>query len=157
MFFPCCRRDPVPSVSLEMYEQTMAGVRETEDINTHHLLQQHLYKGRKQVSIFIHITIHYINNRNRLKGDHILFKHAVSMIQVIVLGFTYFAHFKLNIMCKTGIPFKTKTDDNALETKMNSYAMWRLSLIYSTATDTVGVISTSTRTKMRCRRSSRGP
>uniref|UniRef100_A0A4W6EFK2 Sodium/hydrogen exchanger n=1 Tax=Lates calcarifer TaxID=8187 RepID=A0A4W6EFK2_LATCA len=42
------RRDPVPSVSLEMHEQTMKGMRETEDINTHHLLQQHLYKGRKQ-------------------------------------------------------------------------------------------------------------
>ncbi|XP_042363119.1 sodium/hydrogen exchanger 3-like isoform X2 [Plectropomus leopardus] len=42
------RRDPVPSVSLEMHEQTMNGMRETEDINTHHLLQQHLYKGRKQ-------------------------------------------------------------------------------------------------------------
>ncbi|KAM6974361.1 sodium/hydrogen exchanger 3-like [Tautogolabrus adspersus] len=42
------RRDPVQSVSLEMHEQTMNGVRETEDINTHHLLQQHLYKGRKQ-------------------------------------------------------------------------------------------------------------
>uniref|UniRef100_A0A3Q3WLF2 Sodium/hydrogen exchanger n=1 Tax=Mola mola TaxID=94237 RepID=A0A3Q3WLF2_MOLML len=41
-------RDPVPSVSLEMHEQTMKGIRETEDINTHHLLQQHLYKGRKQ-------------------------------------------------------------------------------------------------------------
>uniref|UniRef100_A0A3Q3WZJ3 Sodium/hydrogen exchanger n=1 Tax=Mola mola TaxID=94237 RepID=A0A3Q3WZJ3_MOLML len=40
--------DPVPSVSLEMHEQTMKGIRETEDINTHHLLQQHLYKGRKQ-------------------------------------------------------------------------------------------------------------
>lgn len=42
------RRDPVPSVSLEMHEQTMNGMRESEDINTHHLLQQHLYKGRKQ-------------------------------------------------------------------------------------------------------------
>nr|AXV43379.1 sodium/hydrogen exchanger 3 [Lateolabrax maculatus] len=42
------RRDPVPSVSLEMHEQSMKGVRETEDVNTHHLLQQHLYKGRKQ-------------------------------------------------------------------------------------------------------------
>ncbi|XP_068567479.1 sodium/hydrogen exchanger 3-like isoform X2 [Cebidichthys violaceus] len=41
-------RAPVPSVSLQMHEQTMKGVRETEDINTHHLLQQHLYKGRKQ-------------------------------------------------------------------------------------------------------------
>uniref|UniRef100_A0A8C3ARU2 Sodium/hydrogen exchanger n=1 Tax=Cyclopterus lumpus TaxID=8103 RepID=A0A8C3ARU2_CYCLU len=40
--------DHVPSVSLEMHEQTMKSVRETEDINTHHLLQQHLYKGRKQ-------------------------------------------------------------------------------------------------------------
>uniref|UniRef100_A0AAQ4NN56 Sodium/hydrogen exchanger n=1 Tax=Gasterosteus aculeatus aculeatus TaxID=481459 RepID=A0AAQ4NN56_GASAC len=40
--------DQVPSVSLEMHEQNMKGVRETEDINTHHLLQQHLYKGRKQ-------------------------------------------------------------------------------------------------------------
>lgn len=42
----------MPTVSLEMHEQTMNGVRETEDVNTHHLLQQHLYKGRKQVSIF---------------------------------------------------------------------------------------------------------
>ncbi|XP_034560443.1 sodium/hydrogen exchanger 3.1 isoform X2 [Notolabrus celidotus] len=42
------RRDPVPSVSLEMHEQNMNGMRESEDINTHHLLQQHLYKGRKQ-------------------------------------------------------------------------------------------------------------
>ncbi|KAM7384622.1 hypothetical protein PAMA_011804 [Pampus argenteus] len=42
------RRDPVPSVSLEMHEENMKGTRETEDINTHHLLQQHLYKGRKQ-------------------------------------------------------------------------------------------------------------
>uniref|UniRef100_A0A3Q3FQZ2 Sodium/hydrogen exchanger n=1 Tax=Labrus bergylta TaxID=56723 RepID=A0A3Q3FQZ2_9LABR len=41
-------RDPVPCVSLEMHKQTMNGVRETEDINSHHLLQQHLYKGRKQ-------------------------------------------------------------------------------------------------------------
>uniref|UniRef100_A0A3B4X0A5 Sodium/hydrogen exchanger n=1 Tax=Seriola lalandi dorsalis TaxID=1841481 RepID=A0A3B4X0A5_SERLL len=40
--------DPVPSVSLEMHEQTMNGMRGAEDINTHHLLQQHLYKGRKQ-------------------------------------------------------------------------------------------------------------
>ncbi|CAJ1082798.1 sodium/hydrogen exchanger 3.1 isoform X1 [Xyrichtys novacula] len=42
------RRDPVPSVSLELHEQGMNGMRETEDVNTHHLLQQHLYKGRKQ-------------------------------------------------------------------------------------------------------------
>ncbi|KAF0024458.1 sodium/hydrogen exchanger 3 isoform X2 [Scophthalmus maximus] len=42
------RRDPVPSVSLDMHDQTMKGMRETEGINTHHLLQQHLYKGRKQ-------------------------------------------------------------------------------------------------------------
>ncbi|XP_054619079.1 sodium/hydrogen exchanger 3.1 isoform X2 [Dunckerocampus dactyliophorus] len=41
-------RDPVPSVSLEMHEQTIKGVREVEDINSHHLLQQHLYRGRKQ-------------------------------------------------------------------------------------------------------------
>ncbi|KAG7219429.1 hypothetical protein INR49_009263 [Caranx melampygus] len=42
------RRDPVPSISLEMHEQNMNGLRGAEDINTHHLLQQHLYKGRKQ-------------------------------------------------------------------------------------------------------------
>nr|XP_057902738.1 sodium/hydrogen exchanger 3.1 isoform X2 [Doryrhamphus excisus] len=41
-------RDPVPSVSLEMHEQNIKGVREVEDINSHHLLQQHLYRGRKQ-------------------------------------------------------------------------------------------------------------
>uniref|UniRef100_A0A665VWE0 Sodium/hydrogen exchanger n=1 Tax=Echeneis naucrates TaxID=173247 RepID=A0A665VWE0_ECHNA len=41
-------RDPVPSVSLEMHEQAMNGMRGAEEINSHHLLQQHLYKGRKQ-------------------------------------------------------------------------------------------------------------
>ncbi|XP_071751038.2 sodium/hydrogen exchanger 3 isoform X1 [Centroberyx gerrardi] len=41
-------RDNVPSVSFEMHEQDMKSMRESEDINTHHLLQQHLYKGRKQ-------------------------------------------------------------------------------------------------------------
>ncbi|XP_076611205.1 sodium/hydrogen exchanger 3-like [Chaetodon auriga] len=41
-------RDPVPTVSLEMHEPTIIGMRETEDVNSHHLLQQHLYKGRKQ-------------------------------------------------------------------------------------------------------------
>uniref|UniRef100_A0A665VX80 Sodium/hydrogen exchanger n=1 Tax=Echeneis naucrates TaxID=173247 RepID=A0A665VX80_ECHNA len=40
--------DPVPSVSLEMHEQAMNGMRGAEEINSHHLLQQHLYKGRKQ-------------------------------------------------------------------------------------------------------------
>ncbi|KAM4725375.1 sodium/hydrogen exchanger 3-like [Anableps anableps] len=42
------RRDPVPSVSLEMHEQNLRGLREAEGINSHHLLDQHLYKGRKQ-------------------------------------------------------------------------------------------------------------
>ncbi|XP_060916058.1 sodium/hydrogen exchanger 3-like [Labrus mixtus] len=42
------QRDPVRSVSLEMHEQTMDDVRELEDIRTHHLLQHHLYKGRRQ-------------------------------------------------------------------------------------------------------------
>uniref|UniRef100_A0A8C9WZG7 Sodium/hydrogen exchanger n=1 Tax=Sander lucioperca TaxID=283035 RepID=A0A8C9WZG7_SANLU len=42
------KRDPVSSVSLQMHEKTMQGTRETEDIDAHHLLQQHLYKGRKQ-------------------------------------------------------------------------------------------------------------
>ncbi|CAI5691314.1 sodium/hydrogen exchanger 3 isoform X5 [Oreochromis niloticus] len=41
-------RDPIPSVSLEMHEQTMKAVREAEAINAHHLLDQHLYKSRKQ-------------------------------------------------------------------------------------------------------------
>ncbi|XP_077363652.1 sodium/hydrogen exchanger 3-like isoform X2 [Festucalex cinctus] len=38
-------REPWPSVSLDMHEQK--GAKQTEDIS-HHLLQQHLYKGRKQ-------------------------------------------------------------------------------------------------------------
>uniref|UniRef100_A0A6Q2Z3H9 Sodium/hydrogen exchanger n=1 Tax=Esox lucius TaxID=8010 RepID=A0A6Q2Z3H9_ESOLU len=37
----------VPSVSLNMHEQDQK-MRESEDFNAHHLLQQHLYKGRKQ-------------------------------------------------------------------------------------------------------------
>lgn len=45
-----CRRRDVPSVSLEMQdEEDVKGSKEAEDVNTHHLLQQHLYKGRKQV------------------------------------------------------------------------------------------------------------
>uniref|UniRef100_A0A674MTS7 Sodium/hydrogen exchanger n=1 Tax=Takifugu rubripes TaxID=31033 RepID=A0A674MTS7_TAKRU len=46
-FYASFRRDPVPSVCLEMDEPAMKGTRESEDINSHHLLQQHLYKGRK--------------------------------------------------------------------------------------------------------------
>ncbi|XP_005811860.1 sodium/hydrogen exchanger 3-like isoform X1 [Xiphophorus maculatus] len=42
------RRDVLPTVSLEMHEQNMRGLREAEGINAHHLLDQHLYKGRKQ-------------------------------------------------------------------------------------------------------------
>ncbi|XP_047238929.1 sodium/hydrogen exchanger 3-like [Girardinichthys multiradiatus] len=42
------RRDTISSVSLEMHEQNMRGLRGAEEINSHHLLQQHLYKGRKQ-------------------------------------------------------------------------------------------------------------
>uniref|UniRef100_A0A3Q2PLA3 Sodium/hydrogen exchanger n=1 Tax=Fundulus heteroclitus TaxID=8078 RepID=A0A3Q2PLA3_FUNHE len=42
------RGDPVPSVSLEMHEQNLRGLRQAEEINAHHLLEQHLYKGRKQ-------------------------------------------------------------------------------------------------------------
>ncbi|XP_037831694.1 sodium/hydrogen exchanger 3 isoform X1 [Kryptolebias marmoratus] len=45
---PPKRRDTVPSVSLELHEQSMRGNRAAEDFNSHHLLQQHLYKGRKQ-------------------------------------------------------------------------------------------------------------
>ncbi|XP_030596838.1 sodium/hydrogen exchanger 3.1 isoform X2 [Archocentrus centrarchus] len=41
-------RDPIPSVSLEMHEQTMKAMREAEEVNAHHLLDQHLYKSRKQ-------------------------------------------------------------------------------------------------------------
>lgn len=63
IFLPGDRRDPVPSVSLEMYEN-LGGMRETEDINSHHLLQQHLYKSRKQVSIFVHMVMPYLNNMN---------------------------------------------------------------------------------------------
>ncbi|KAG9339163.1 hypothetical protein JZ751_024021 [Albula glossodonta] len=42
--------DNVPSVCLDIHELDMRrqSMRETEDINTHHLLQQHLYKARKQ-------------------------------------------------------------------------------------------------------------
>uniref|UniRef100_I3K859 Sodium/hydrogen exchanger n=1 Tax=Oreochromis niloticus TaxID=8128 RepID=I3K859_ORENI len=41
-------RDPIPSVSLEMHEQTMKAMREAEAVDAHHLLDQHLYKSRKQ-------------------------------------------------------------------------------------------------------------
>lgn len=81
--FSCCRSDPVPSVSLEMHEQTMKGMRETEDVNTHHLLQQHLYKGRKQVSFqsYCHtstavkvlqppLTYYSLQHRHRYSRSH---------------------------------------------------------------------------------------
>ncbi|XP_017336964.1 sodium/hydrogen exchanger 3.1 isoform X2 [Ictalurus punctatus] len=38
-------RDTIPSVSLNIHEQDMKAV--NEDINAHHLLQQHLYRSRK--------------------------------------------------------------------------------------------------------------
>uniref|UniRef100_A0A674CEE3 Sodium/hydrogen exchanger n=1 Tax=Salmo trutta TaxID=8032 RepID=A0A674CEE3_SALTR len=41
------KRDSVPSVCLDMHEQDLK-MRESEDFDAHHLLQQHLYKGRKQ-------------------------------------------------------------------------------------------------------------
>ncbi|KAF7211425.1 transcript variant X7 [Nothobranchius furzeri] len=42
------RKESVPSVSLEVHEQAMRGTRAAEGLDSHHLLQQHLYKGRKQ-------------------------------------------------------------------------------------------------------------
>ncbi|XP_013881125.1 sodium/hydrogen exchanger 3 [Austrofundulus limnaeus] len=45
---PPRRRDTVPSVSLELHEQNLRGNRTAEDFNSHHLLQQHLYKSRNQ-------------------------------------------------------------------------------------------------------------
>ena len=42
----------MPSVCLGIDEQALKGTRESEDINTHRLLQQHLYKSRKHVSTF---------------------------------------------------------------------------------------------------------
>uniref|UniRef100_A0A7N8WNG6 Sodium/hydrogen exchanger n=1 Tax=Mastacembelus armatus TaxID=205130 RepID=A0A7N8WNG6_9TELE len=41
-------KDSVPSVSLEMHEQSMREMNAAEELNSHHLLQQHLYKSRKQ-------------------------------------------------------------------------------------------------------------
>uniref|UniRef100_A0A3P8NF96 Sodium/hydrogen exchanger n=1 Tax=Astatotilapia calliptera TaxID=8154 RepID=A0A3P8NF96_ASTCA len=38
----------IPSVSLEMHEQTMKAMRGAEAVDVHHLLDQHLYKSRKQ-------------------------------------------------------------------------------------------------------------
>uniref|UniRef100_A0AAX7VRD0 Sodium/hydrogen exchanger n=1 Tax=Astatotilapia calliptera TaxID=8154 RepID=A0AAX7VRD0_ASTCA len=43
-----CSRDHIPSVSLEMHEQTMKAMRGAEAVDVHHLLDQHLYKSRKQ-------------------------------------------------------------------------------------------------------------
>ncbi|KAL2079970.1 hypothetical protein ACEWY4_023763 [Coilia grayii] len=39
--------DTVPSVSLNIYEQDLQGMRDIEDLRAHHLLQQHLYRSRK--------------------------------------------------------------------------------------------------------------
>uniref|UniRef100_A0A3Q0SQE4 Sodium/hydrogen exchanger n=1 Tax=Amphilophus citrinellus TaxID=61819 RepID=A0A3Q0SQE4_AMPCI len=50
--------DPIPSVSLEMHEQTMKAMREAEEVNAHHLLDQHLYKSRKEVTSRFN---HYVN------------------------------------------------------------------------------------------------
>uniref|UniRef100_A0A669BBZ0 Sodium/hydrogen exchanger n=1 Tax=Oreochromis niloticus TaxID=8128 RepID=A0A669BBZ0_ORENI len=38
----------IPSVSVEMHEHTMKAMTEAEAVNAHHLLDQHLYKSRKQ-------------------------------------------------------------------------------------------------------------
>uniref|UniRef100_A0A3Q4HSB0 Sodium/hydrogen exchanger 3 n=1 Tax=Neolamprologus brichardi TaxID=32507 RepID=A0A3Q4HSB0_NEOBR len=41
-------RDPFPSVSVEMHEHAMKAMNEAEAANAHNLLDQHLYKSRKQ-------------------------------------------------------------------------------------------------------------
>ncbi|CAI5691325.1 unnamed protein product [Oreochromis niloticus] len=41
-------RERIPSVSVEMHEHTMKAMTEAEAVNAHHLLDQHLYKSRKQ-------------------------------------------------------------------------------------------------------------
>lgn len=95
---------------LEVDEQAMKGTRESEDINTHHLLQQHLYKSRKHVSLFCWIKLEP-DRPTGLDKSHGALEPAVSQTPVVC----------------------------------------------STVTGTVGITWTSTRTKMRCRRSSRGP
>uniref|UniRef100_A0A3B4F8S8 Sodium/hydrogen exchanger n=1 Tax=Pundamilia nyererei TaxID=303518 RepID=A0A3B4F8S8_9CICH len=40
--------DPIPSVSVEMHEHAMKAKNEAEAVNAHNLLDQHLYKSRKQ-------------------------------------------------------------------------------------------------------------
>ncbi|XP_028819036.1 sodium/hydrogen exchanger 3-like isoform X1 [Denticeps clupeoides] len=40
-------RESVPSVSLEIHENDTKNLRNNNDVNVHHLLQQHLYKSRK--------------------------------------------------------------------------------------------------------------
>lgn len=47
-FFPP-RWDTIPSVSLNIHEQDKKA--SNEDINAHHLLQQHLYRSRKNVCL----------------------------------------------------------------------------------------------------------
>lgn len=91
----------MPSVCLDIDEQAMKATRESEDINTHHLLQQHLYKSRKNVSS---------SGGAKLAGR---FPQEGSASLTLV--------------------------------------------VCSTVTATAGPAWASTRTKMRCRRSSRGP
>uniref|UniRef100_A0A8C7LW66 Sodium/hydrogen exchanger n=1 Tax=Oncorhynchus mykiss TaxID=8022 RepID=A0A8C7LW66_ONCMY len=61
-FFPS-RQDIVPSVCLVMHEQDLT-MRESEDFNAHHLLQQHLYRGRKQVLEHRYSRSHLETNRD---------------------------------------------------------------------------------------------
>lgn len=96
----------MPSVCLEMDDQAMRGTRESEDINSHHLLQQHLYKSRKHVSLFCWI---------KLKPN--------------------------------------RADTLTEASSRRSHTL----VVCSTATSTAGLVWRSTRTKTRCRRSSRGP
>lgn len=48
-FSPPPSHDSIPSVSLNIHEQDMKAI--SEDVNAHHLLQQHLYRSRKNVQI----------------------------------------------------------------------------------------------------------
>uniref|UniRef100_A0A8C8J7S1 Sodium/hydrogen exchanger n=1 Tax=Oncorhynchus tshawytscha TaxID=74940 RepID=A0A8C8J7S1_ONCTS len=56
-------QDIVPSVCLDMHEQDLT-MRESEDFNAHHLLQQHLYRGRKQVLEHRYSRSHLETNRD---------------------------------------------------------------------------------------------
>ncbi|XP_037119186.1 sodium/hydrogen exchanger 3-like isoform X4 [Syngnathus acus] len=105
-------REPWPSVSLEMHDQSFKGAKQTEDIS-HHLLQQHLYKGRKQHRH--RYSRSYIEvNKDKKEAQEIFQRTMRNRLES-------FKSTKMGAVAKTGAKYPKKLHDH----KMSSGKLYR--------------------------------